>query len=204
MAAPTKGFGNLIQNQTVFFMCDIQERFRPHIKYFEDIVEVSKRMVQAAKILDIPLIITEQYPKGLGNTVSELDVTGAVGVWPKVTFSMLIPEVKKALPTLCGGKPKSVILFGLETHVCVQQTAFDLIAVGYDVHVLADGSSSRSQMDRNFAFERLRQCGCYVSTSETVLLQLVGGKDHAMFKDIQAVIREPAPVSGLVPCPEKS
>ncbi|CAH1788071.1 unnamed protein product [Owenia fusiformis] len=195
---PKRVVGNLILDKTSFFCCDIQEKFRPVIKYFDDIVLVSKRLVSAASILDSPLVVTEQYPKGLGKTVAELEIDNAVGVFPKTKFTMLIPEVKEAMTSLCGGTLEHIILFGIEAHVCVQQTALDLLSLGYDVHVVADAVSSRSQMDRQFAFERLRQAGAVVTTSEAVLLQLVGDKEHAKFKDIQSLIKTSAPVSGLV------
>ncbi|XP_025092451.1 isochorismatase domain-containing protein 1-like isoform X2 [Pomacea canaliculata] len=174
--------GDLKLDQTVFFLCDMQERFRPAIKFFSDIVEVAKRL----------------YPKGLGSTIEELNVSNAVCVIPKTKFSMVLPEVETHLKNLCGGKVKHIILFGVETHVCIQQTVIDLLARGFEVHVMADACSSRSQMDRMFALERFRHIGATVTTSEAVLLQLVGDKDHPKFKEIQAIIKISAPESGLV------
>ncbi|XP_033100902.1 isochorismatase domain-containing protein 1-like [Anneissia japonica] len=193
--ATSRTLGNLSPDCSAFFLCDMQEKFKPHIKYFDDILEVTKRMVSASRILNIPLVITEQYPKGLGNTVEDIDTSFAVGVYPKTKFSMLIPEVKKKIEEM--NNLKSVVLFGIETHVCIQQTALDLLAVGIDVHVVADACSSRSMMDRQFAFERLRQTGAIVTTSESVLLQLVGDKDHPQFKQVQGLIKISAPTSGL-------
>nr|KAG5694281.1 hypothetical protein BaRGS_031999 [Batillaria attramentaria] len=190
--------GDIKLDQTVFFMCDMQEKFRPAIKFFPDIVEVAKRLVSATKILNIPLVVTEQYPKGLGSTVQELDVSSAVCVVPKTKFSMVLPEVEGTLKTLCEGKVKHIVLFGIETHVCIQQTVIDLLKQGFEVHVIADACSSRSQMDRLFAMERFRQMGAIVTTSEALLLQLVGDKDHPKFKEIQALIKISAPDSGLV------
>ncbi|XP_072019952.1 LOW QUALITY PROTEIN: isochorismatase domain-containing protein 1-like [Amphiura filiformis] len=196
MAAPTgKTIGNLSTEKTAFFLCDMQERFRPAIKYFSDIVEVSKRLIETAKILSIPLIVTEQYPKGLGSTISLVDITQAKGPFPKTKFSMVIPEVEKELELLPN--VKSIVLFGIETHVCIQQTALDLLAKGYDVHIIADGCSSRSMMDRMFAYERLRQAGAIVTTSESTMFQLVGDKDHPEFKKVQALVKTSAPTSGL-------
>ncbi|XP_064612642.1 isochorismatase domain-containing protein 1-like [Liolophura sinensis] len=190
--------GNIVLDQTAFFLCDMQEKFRPAIKYFPDILEVSKRMVQASTILQIPLVVTEQYPKGLGSTVTELDVSTAVVVAPKTKFSMLVPEVEEKMKILCNGDVQHVVLFGIETHVCIQQTAIDLLARNIEVHVVADACSSRSQMDRVFALERLRQIGAVVTTSEAILLQLVGDKDHPKFKEVQSLIKVSAPESGLV------
>ncbi|KAA0703597.1 Isochorismatase domain-containing protein 1 [Triplophysa tibetana] len=188
--------GNLSPSTTVFFCCDMQERFRPAIKYFGDIISVGQRLLQGARILGIPVVVSEQYPKGLGSTVQELDLTGAKLVFPKTKFSMVLPEVEAALAELPA--VRSVVLFGVETHVCIQQTALDLIGRGFEVHVVADATSSRSMMDRMFALERLARTGTLISTSESVLLQLVNDKEHPKFKEIQNIIKVSAPESGLL------
>ncbi|XP_012878407.1 PREDICTED: uncharacterized protein LOC105990508 [Dipodomys ordii] len=143
--------GNLTPSSTVFFCCDMQERFRPAIKYFGDIISVGQRLLQGARILGIPVIVTEQYPKGLGSTVQEIDLTGVKLVLPKTKFSMVLPEVEAALAEIPG--VRSVVLFGVETHVCIQQTALELVGRGVEVHIVADATSSRSMMDRMFALE---------------------------------------------------
>lgn len=155
--------GNLTPSSTVFFCCDMQERFRPAIKYFGDIISVGQRLVccsefwslfllfyiqsnyylvlgnnnvfvivvlltlfsfffdvflsvllqlQGARLLGIPVIVTEQYPKGLGSTVQEIDLTGAKLVLPKTKFSMVLPEVEAALAEIPG--VRSIVLFGVE------------------------------------------------------------------------------------------
>ncbi|XP_042610106.1 isochorismatase domain-containing protein 1 [Cyprinus carpio] len=188
--------GNLSPASTVFFCCDMQERFRPAIKYFGDIISVGQRLLQGARILGIPVVVSEQYPKGLGSTVQEMDLTGAKLVFPKTKFSMVLPEVEAALAEIPG--VRSVVLFGVETHVCIQQTALDLIGKGFEVHIVADATSSRSMMDRMFALERLARAGIIVTTSESVLLQLVADKEHPKFKEIQNIIKASAPESGLL------
>ncbi|TFK11624.1 protein lin-7-like protein A [Platysternon megacephalum] len=188
--------GNLTPSSTVFFCCDMQERFRPAIKYFGDIISVGQRLIQGARILGIPVIVTEQYPKGLGSTVQEIDLTGVKLVLPKTKFSMVLPEVEAALADIPG--VRSVVLFGVETHVCIQQTALELVGRGVEVHIAADATSSRSMMDRMFALERLARTGIIVTTSEAILLQLVADKDHPKFKEIQNIIKASAPESGLL------
>lgn len=174
----------------------MQERFRPAIKYFGDIISVSQRLLQGARILGIPVIVTEQYPKGLGSTVQEIDLTGAKLVLPKTKFSMVLPEVETAIAEIPG--VRSVVLFGVETHVCIQQTALELVGRGLEVHIVADATSSRSMMDRMFALERLARTGIIVTTSEAILLQLIADKDHPKFKEIQNLIKASAPESGLL------
>lgn len=173
----------------------MQEKFKPSIRYFPEISVVANRIVKAGNILDIPVIVTEQYPKGLGSTVPEIDVSNAK-VFPKTKFSMVIPEVEDILK----GHPdrKSVILVGIEAQVCIQQTTLDLLEKGYDVHVLADGVSSRTQVDRLFAIERLRGCGAFITTSEAALFELMGDSKHPKFKEIQNLVKTSAPDSGLL------
>lgn len=107
--------------------------------------------VKTSEILEIPLIVTEQYPKALGPTVKELKTDHARGVFAKTKFSMcsreMIQELKK-IPDL-----KCAILFGIETHACIEQTAIDLLDHGLTVHVVADACSSRSLEDRFLALE---------------------------------------------------
>uniref|UniRef100_A0A673U6C2 Isochorismatase domain-containing protein 1 n=1 Tax=Suricata suricatta TaxID=37032 RepID=A0A673U6C2_SURSU len=141
-----------LQIHTVFFCCDMQERLRPAIKYFGDIISVGQRLLQGARMLGIPGIVTEQYPKGLGSTVQEIDLTGVKLVLPKTKFSVVLPEVEAALAEIPG--VRSVVLFGVETHVCIQQTALELVGRGIEVHIVADATSSRSMMDRMFALEK--------------------------------------------------
>ncbi|XP_061197089.1 isochorismatase domain-containing protein 2-like [Saccostrea echinata] len=193
----SKRLGDIKAENAIFFMCDIQEKFRPVIKYFKEILEIAEKLVEATNILDIPLVVTEQYPKGLGETVSELKekLKKDQERYSKTKFTMLVPEVISQLDA--NTNIKHVVLFGIETHVCIQQTVIDLLQKKYEVHVVADACSSRTQMDRTFAFERFRQSGAIVTTSDAILLQLIGDKDHPQFKAIQKLIMKTAPDSGL-------
>ncbi|XP_028399470.1 isochorismatase domain-containing protein 1-like [Dendronephthya gigantea] len=187
--------GRLASKTTAFFLCDMQEKFRPSIRYFPEIITVAKRMVDSAKIMGIPVIATEQYPKGLGSTVAEIDMSG-ITAYPKTVFSMVIPEVEQKLKEM--EHVKSIVLFGIEAHVCVQQTALDLLERNYDVHIVADAVSARSMTDRMFSFERLRQCGAFVTTSESVLFTLLGSSKHEKFREVQALVKTSSPDSGLL------
>ncbi|EJW88124.1 isochorismatase [Wuchereria bancrofti] len=182
---------------SALLICDIQEKFRPSVKYFEEIVQVSKRLIVAAKLLDMKIIATEQYPKGLGHTVSELDLNKHnIPVFEKKRFSMCIPSVTKALES-----SQSVILCGLETHVCVLHTALDMLEKGIAVHVVADAVSSRSQTDRMFGLRQMEVAGAILTTSECAILGLLGDADHPKFRDVQKTILELAPDTGLLQYP---
>lgn len=198
MASKILSDNQLNSNTVAFFLCDMQERFRAAIYKFDEILETSRRLIEASRILSIPLIVTEQYPKGLGSTVSQLNIEHTIGKFEKTKFSMALPEVMSLLEK---HSIQHIVLFGVETHVCVQQTAIDLLSNGYAVHIIADACSSRSQTDRVFALERLRQMGAIVTTHESVLLQLVASKDHQYFKEIQGLIKDKAPDTGLLYLP---
>eukprot|EP00041_Stephanoeca_diplocostata_P039654 m.1637346 g.1637346 ORF g.1637346 m.1637346 type:complete len:209 (+) comp25726_c0_seq1:395-1021(+) len=191
--------GRLVPTTTRFFVCDLQEKFRSVIEHFDKIVTVSQRLINAAKFLRIPVIVTEQYPQALGSTVSELNGAfdaATTKTYPKKDFTMVIPEVEHELKT--ASDLKSIVLFGIETHVCVQQTALDLLERGFDVHIVADAVSSRSHTDRMIAIERMRQAGAFVTTHESVLFELMRSSTHPSFKTVQPLIREVLPSSGLV------
>nr|XP_056719736.1 isochorismatase domain-containing protein 2 [Euleptes europaea] len=188
--------GKVFPKTSILFLCDMQEKFRPNISYFPQIVSVAARMLKVAKTLEIPTVVTEQYPKGLGPTVPELGAE-ELRKYPKTCFSMVIPEVEKemaAVPNL-----KSVLLCGIETQACIMRTALDVMERGLDVHVVVDACSSRSQVDRIVALSRLRQSGAFLTTSEGLILQLVGDAAHPRFREIQKLIMDPAPDSGLLP-----
>uniref|UniRef100_A0A6I8P9W1 Isochorismatase domain containing 2 n=2 Tax=Ornithorhynchus anatinus TaxID=9258 RepID=A0A6I8P9W1_ORNAN len=187
--------GRVLPGSSVLFLCDMQEKFRTSVAFFPEIVSVAARMLQAARILEVPVVLTEQYPQGLGPTVPEL---GAGGLRPlsKTCFSMVTAEVERELEARPG--LRSVLLCGIEAQACIMSTALDLLDRGLDVHVVADACSSRSQVDRLLALSRMRQSGAFLTTSESLILQLVRDAAHPRFKEVQKLIKHPAPDSGLL------
>ena len=136
---------------------------------------------------------------GLGNTVLELGIGDFPDLKPvaKTQFSMLTKDI---LENLEKNHPsvKSIVLCGIEAHVCVQGTALQALERGFDVHVVVDGCSSRSMVDRMYAFERMKAAGAWLTTSEAVILGLVGDASHPKFRDCQKLIMQTAPDSGLL------
>ena len=199
-AAGGPSLGRLAPQSTALFLCDMQEKFRPNIRHFPEVVQISNRLLQAAAILDIPAVVTEQYPKGLGRTVPELEVE-KYGLTPieKTQFSMCVPDVDDMLKA--NANIRSVILCGIETHACILQTTMDLLERGLDVHVVADACASRNHLDRVYALERVRRLGGFVTTSECAILSLAPNAAHPKFRQLQKVIWTPAPDSGLIPTP---
>ncbi|KAL0809712.1 hypothetical protein ABMA28_011221 [Loxostege sticticalis] len=184
--------GALEAPRTAFLLCDVQETFRPHVKHFGEVVKVANKMMEAAKHFKIPVYISEQYPKGLGPTTKDIKVEDAALVYEKTKFSMYTPELqerlKKDVPNLA-----SVVLFGIEAHVCIEQTVIDLLSEDLSVHVLADGVSSRSLMDRGLALQRFQSIGCFVGTSENVLFKLLRDKNNPAFKQVSKLNMTPTP-----------
>ncbi|KAI0079736.1 Isochorismatase hydrolase [Panus rudis PR-1116 ss-1] len=187
----TPAIVKLIPGHTIMFLCDIQSRFRTAIHGFDEMVMTVNKLLKVAKILEVPVVATEQNPRALGRTVSELDVSqlgpAYLGSFEKTLFSMYTPDVQKVLEER---RMKSVILLGIESHVCVLQSTLDLLSSGYDVHVVADGVSSCNKEEVPYALARMRQAGAQITTSESVAFQLQVDSSQSNFKAFSAVIKE--------------
>eukprot|EP00099_Drosophila_melanogaster_P023967 NP_651869.1 uncharacterized protein Dmel_CG11333 [Drosophila melanogaster] len=180
----------LVPSKTLFMLCDVQEKFKPAIPLLSSLIENTTKLLAAGKVFQVPLLVTEQYPERLGKTVCELDIKHACANISKTMFSMLVEPVRKSMTDIFGGKPKTVVLFGLETHVCVEQTAFDLVNDEIDVWLVADCCASRHNQDRDLALERLRHIGCNIATSESVIFNLLGDKNNKSFKEITPLVKK--------------
>ncbi|KAI6189039.1 Marb-1 [Aphelenchoides besseyi] len=182
-------------NDTALLVCDLQEKFRNSILYFPQIVSVAKRLIDAATLLDMQILATEQYPKGLGNLVSELGLKELnTPVFNKTIFSMCIPNLTQQLRP----NTKSILICGIEGHVCVLQSVLDFLDKGYAVQVVVDATSSRAAPDRFFGFKQMERAGAVLTTSECAILGLCGGSDHPKFRQIQGIIKQSAPETGLL------
>ncbi|MCJ1311742.1 hypothetical protein MMC25_005415 [Agyrium rufum] len=174
------------------FICDIQEKFRPAIFEYPAVIATANKMVKASKILSIPIFATTQKRTSLGETVAELELDNAtsrdcVAHIDKTAFSMWIPEIRSAMT------PEAVYevaIVGIETHICVTQTALDLLAHGHKVYVLADGVSSCNKEEIPIALRRLRREGAIVTTSEGFLYECMGDAGIPKFKDVARLVKE--------------
>ncbi|XP_068146524.1 isochorismatase domain-containing protein 1 [Drosophila tropicalis] len=183
---------HLNPKKTLFLLCDIQEKFRPAMPLFDNMVKNADKLTKAGKALEMPLIVTEHYPEKLGKTVEQLDVCHAKVIVGKTLFSMVTPEVKAVMKELFQEKPDDVVLYGLESHICVEQTAIDLLAQNINVYVVADCCSSRLNQDRDLALDRLRQAGCVITTSESIIFDLVRDKNNPKFDLIRKLVNPPS------------
>ena len=174
----------LNQNDAVVLIVDIQEKLLNAIDN-KSIVTVASKMSSAAKLLGLPVIITEQYPQGLGATVESIkEVADAIYI-EKTLFSAY-EDIKE---TLKQTGRKQVILLGVETHICVHQTADALLEQGYDVHVLKDGVASRKEFEFTQGLNRMEKSGAVITCLEIALFELLKGAKHSEFKAIQALIK---------------
>lgn len=173
----------LRRDRAALVVVDVQEGFRPAIDRFDDVVRRTTQLVRGARALDVPVLVTEQYPKGLGATVPEVGAHLA-GVTPiaKTVFSAARAD------GFCLDGREQALVAGIEAHVCVSQTVHDLLADGVDVHVAADAVSSRAPEDRERALRRLQDAGATVTTTEAALFELLERAGTPEFKLIQGLI----------------
>jgi nicotinamidase-related amidase len=146
-----------------------------------------RRLIQAANLLAVPVLVTEQYPQGLGETIVDIaQHLGNVKPIAKTAFSACGEPVFKA--KLQRDKAQ-IILVGMEAHICVMQTALDLIAQGKQVFVIEDAIISRNAANKSNAIARLASAGCIVTNTESVLYEWLGDAKHEAFKAISALIK---------------
>ena len=176
------------RSTALLLVVDIQEKFMPHIHEAQRVVSGTVRMLRTAKVLGLPVLVTEQYRKGLGPTISEvLEAADGAPVIEKMTFSCLGSEaVRQAIDNVGA---RTVVLVGIETHVCILQTAMDLLDLGLRPQVVTDAVSSRRETDMRVALERMRQAGAVIATSEMTILELVRDASSPEFKSILPLIK---------------
>lgn len=175
-------------DNAVLVLVDFQERLMPAMEDHEALGERAARLVRGIRALGLPILVTQQYTRGLGETVSILrDVLGEFSPIEKTSFG-------------CTGEPafldalretgrRQVILAGIETHVCVAQTALSLLELGFHVFLVRDCVSSRRAVDRQTALDRMAQAGVFPATYEGVLFELLGNAKATAFKEISGIVK---------------
>lgn len=176
---------SLNQDNTLFFIIDIQEKLLNAVFNKEQLEKKAKTLVKSAEILNIPLFVTEQYPQGLGSTVDSLKDSALV--FEKLAFSALTDSI--LVDELKNTKKTEIVIFGIETHICVYQTAKALLQAGYSVTLVKDASGSRSEVEHQSALDCFRQDGVNIKTTEMILFELLKDAKHPCFKQIQALIK---------------
>jgi nicotinamidase-related amidase len=174
----------LDRERAVLVVVDVQEAFRPAVLDFDRVARNAAVLIDAATALGVPVVVTEQYPKGLGRTVPEV-AEHLDGVEPieKLSFS-----AARADGFDLGGRDQALVC-GIESHVCVSQTAHDLLDRGLEVHVARDAVSSRSEENRELGIHKMERAGAVVTSVETALFELVGAAGTPEFKLVQGLVR---------------
>ena len=181
-------FKKLIADNSLFLMIDVQEKLVNMLQK-DIIVGKSSILAAIANSLDLPTVVTEQYPKGLGTTVEQVKskLPANAKIEEKTAFSALEnEEVTKFIET---SSKKQVIICGIESHICVLQTTIDLLNKGYEVYVVKDACASRDKYEFKLAMERLESAGAIITCVEMVLFELLGSAKHPKFKELQALIK---------------
>jgi nicotinamidase-related amidase len=170
--------------RAALLVVDVQEAFRKAVLDFDRVTTAAGVLAQGARILGVPVVVTEQYPRGLGKTVPEL-AAHLDGVHPieKTVFS-----AAGADGFALDGRDQ-VLVCGIESHVCVSQTAHDLLDRGVEVHVARDAVTSRSQEDRDAGLHKMEGSGAVLTSVETALFELVGEAGSEEFKQVQGLVK---------------
>jgi len=175
------GVFKLSAERSALVVVDVQEAFRRY-DCFSAVATSARRLLTAARLLELPRVVTEQYPKGLGPTVAEVGLEGEVPL-AKRAFSAVRAEGFDL-----GGRDQAIVC-GLETHVCVLQTVLDLLAAGVEVYVVGDGVGSRHRVDHELGMRRLEREGARPASVEMAIFELLGGAEHPQFKALQELIK---------------
>jgi nicotinamidase-related amidase len=173
---------------SVLVMIDIQGKLWNVMSEKEALQENAQKLIKGLNLLGVPVIATEQNPRGLGPTLPELaQLLPAFNPLPKMCFSCCQdPEFSKALAVMVR---QQVLVCGIETHICVYQTALELLHKGYEVQIVTDVVSSRSAANKQVALNRLQAEGAKMTSTEMALFELLRSAENAGFKEISRIIK---------------
>lgn len=178
----------LKKETSALLIIDLQEKILPVIRNVDIVIENTIKLIKGFKALNLPIYFTEQYPKGLGPTsskfLSELKGYNAI---QKMSFSCFGAE--DLFTELRSKKLHQIIISGVESHVCVQQTVLDLLANDFQVNVAADAVSSRREFDFQIALDRMRALGAEITTTESILFELLEVCGTPEFKEISRIVK---------------
>lgn len=175
------------RENTALIIIDVQERLLPVIANGDELIKNVNTLISGARIIGIPLLFTEQYPKGLGHTCATVQKTSDDRVIEKISFSCLGDDT--FMEELKSLDVDHLILAGAEAHICVLNSALDAIERGFTIHLVADAVSSRTMSNRHYGIERLRQSGALICTTEMILFQLLKEAGTKTFREISKLIK---------------
>lgn len=175
--------------RSILLVIDVQERLCPVVNDPRKVLANGARLMKGAALMDVPIVVTEQYPQGIGPTMVDLRVLAPEGaILTKTAFSCA--REPAVLQRLCGLARSQVVVCGTEAHVCVLQSCLGLLQEGFEVFVVRDACSSRSVADEDMAFARLANAGVAVVSTEMALFEWLGDASSDVFKTVhQTLIR---------------
>ena len=170
------------RDQSVLLVVDIQERLLPHIHDGGPVLENAVWLVKVAQRLDVPVMLSEQYPKGIGPTAAVLrGLTSPAAIADKLHFSCVAAQCLKGLP---GSERKQAVICGIESHVCVLQTALEMKWQGREVFVVAEAVGSRKPQDKELALARMRGHGIEIVSREMVAFEWLKQAGTDIFREV--------------------
>ena len=178
----------LSTEKTVFLVIDVQEKLTRVMAERESLVGNLQKLIKGANVLGLPVLLTEQYPQGLGATIPEV-ITLLPEIKPLAKMSFNCCADVNFLEKLKSLKRKQVLVAGIEAHVCVYQTASALLSTGYEVQVVADCISSRTLENKNIAIAKMRDMGVSITSTEIALFELLKTTENKNFKDISLIVK---------------
>jgi len=183
--------GRINLDEVLFLSCDIQDSFIRNLdKRNEKMLHSAVKLLKFSLLMNIPVLVSRQNKKHFGETLPILSENfhNKVIEYDKQLFSMITPEIDTYLNK---NKFKSMVLFGCQTHVCVLHTCLDLLKRGYDVHVCADGVWSPTEIDNDTALKRMENSGAHLSTSATIMYEIIKTNDNPKFIENTRLINLP-------------
>lgn len=178
----------LSKENTALVVVDVQEKLLPYVADKEKVTENLQMLIRFAYIMGMPIMLTEHYPKGLGRTVPEIkEVLKEYRPIEKVIFSCFGSEEFKSKLKELGAK--RLMLSGIESHICIEQTALDALDAGYEVHVIADAISSRTPRNLEIGVEKTRQFGAVISSTEMAMYEIMERADTREFKEVLKLVK---------------
>jgi len=180
----------LVAEQCALVVIDIQEKLLPPIFHKEELVRNAQLLIRAAGILKIPTLVSTQYAKGLGGTVPEVaSLLSGTEAIDKTMFSCFGSDVFCSLLKRLPGQRNTLLLCGMESHICVTQTALAALREGYLVHVASDAVSSRTEWNWKIGLKRMRAAGAVISSTEMMIYELMRSSSTAAFKEMLPYLR---------------
>jgi len=177
-----------LREASLLLIVDFQQAMLKVMDGWEQIARRVNQLTQAADVLGVPIVLTEQYKKGLGGTIPE--VLGEIAtplVFEKEHFSACLE--KDFLPFVSSFERETIVLAGMETHVCVLQTGLDLIRAGFKVHLAADAVASRGDRNRDIAIDLFRQAGAVITSTEIVIFQWARRANTEEFRKVLPIVK---------------